>query len=355
MRISFLFLFFLYTVCCTAQPQTVATEIDALLNTPSSHPFNGVVLVSQGGKTLYKKAIGYRVPVFATPLQVNDRFLIASISKQITAVLVLRQYDKGKLNLGAPVKDYLPQLKQPWAEKVTIHQLLTHTHGIPDDMGDHLLFEPGTQSRYSNIGYVLLAQVLEATSGKSFDQLSAALFKKCGMEETSHPALNGNKPITPGFIEGKVNNAEGLEDKDKLHQAQADMAALAVMAAAGGFISTAPDLLMWNECLHGGRLLKPATYKMMMSAQPNAIRQHPVTGLSYYGYGITVTDKEMLLQLGQTGLLDRYGYVAIDYYFPSSQTSVIVLSNVIWGDDIKKMFYYHGAILNIVKEALKQQ
>src|SRR6478609_3151195 len=112
------------------QSKELNSRIDSLLNAETSTPFHGIILVSANGETKCSKYFGiadyYKISFY----QADDQFVIGSISKQITAVLILREYDKGNLQLHIPIRKYLPELQMSWADSVTIHQLLTHTHGI---------------------------------------------------------------------------------------------------------------------------------------------------------------------------------------------------------------------------------
>ena len=107
-------------------------SIDSLISAVTKNPFNGIILISQNGKIKYSKIIGYSDLEKKTILKLDNEFVIGSISKQITAVLVLREFDKGHLVLNEPIHKYLPELNQSWADTVTIHHLLTHTHGITE-------------------------------------------------------------------------------------------------------------------------------------------------------------------------------------------------------------------------------
>ena len=105
---------------------------------------------------------------------------------------------------------------------------------------------------------------------------------------------------------------------------------------AGGFISTAEDLVKWNNQLHKGNLLKPATYKLMTTPHENAVRMHPIFGRIVYGYGLAVSEAEPM-KLGHSGQL--IGFSSINFYYPATATSVIVLNNVqLIPGDIKKSF-----------------
>lgn len=322
----------------TEEEAAISKQIDSLLNAPTTKPFNGIVLISQNGKINYSKTSGYSNFEKKTPLKLGNQFVIGSISKQMTAVIVLQEYEKGHLKLNTPIYKYLPKLSQSWADAVTIHHLLTHMHGIAE-LDQPTAFKVGSAFNYgySSLGYDLLARIVEKTSGKTFVELSKELFTTCGMKNTFHP----EKHTYPDLVKGYTEQENGAL---KFHTTS-----FRVPVAAGAFVSTAEDLMVWNEYLHGGKLLKTKTYQLMTTKKAGAIRNHSVFGETYYGYGITVGTKNNTLQLGQTGYTD--GFVSMDFYFPTTQTSVIVLENVVYDkDELKKAFSYHTQILDIVKK-----
>lgn len=335
-----LFILSLLTVEMTyGQSVDCIKQIDCLLDSLSTKPFNGVVIISQSGKDKYVKADGYSDIENKVPLKINDQFVIGSISKQITAVIVLQEYEKGHLKLDEPIHTYLPELAQSWADTVTIHHLLTHMHGIID-IDKPTTFEVGTRFdyAYSSLGYDLLAKIVERTSGKSFAELSQNLFAKCKMRNTFHPENKEYEHLVKGYTEKENGKLEFTKTSFRNP------------VAAGAFISTAKDLVIWNNCLHGGKLLKKGTYELMVTKQEGAVRDHPIFGITEYGYGITVDTKNDILQLGQTGYAD--GFVSMDFYFPKTKTSVIVLENIVYdGNDIKKSFLHHTQILDITRKS----
>lgn len=334
-----LFCFLVLTTVSNAKPSSLASKIDALLSSKTHKPFNGVVLVSEGGRTLYSQVKG--ISNFSTKkkLQPNSQFIIGSISKQITAVLVLHELDKQHLKLDVPIRAYLPELPDAWADTVTIDHLLTHMHGIKR-LGAPTVFTPGTQFDYglADIGYRLLSQIVERTSGKSFEMVSAEAFEICGMKHTFHPDVKQYKSLVNGYTESE----DGRLEFDSLSFINSP--------AAGGFISTAEDVVRWNTALHSGELLRPKSYNLMITPKKGAIRQHPLSGPTDYGYGITVDTKDEILQLGQTGFAP--GFASMNFYFPATKTSVIILSNVVRNGDLPEKFYYHSEILKLVREEL---
>jgi CubicO group peptidase (beta-lactamase class C family) len=319
--------------------QKFEKQIDSLILAQSVKPFNGIILISQSGKTQYLKISGYSDIEKKEVLKFNDQFVIGSISKQFTAVLLLRVFDKGNLELFTPIHKYLPELTQSWADTVSIHNLLTHMHGITQ-LDKPTAFKVGTQFSYSQIGYELLAQIIQKTSGKSFAELSKYLFEECGMKNTYHPDVKEYDNLVKGYTE--IENGR-IEYENETFQNY---------VAAGTFISTAEDLNNWNQIFYSGKLLKKSTMKMLETKQHGAIRNHPIFGTTEYGYGITIDTKENIIQLGQTGFAP--GFISMNYYFPQTQISVIVLENIAYDtDNLKKAFYYHTKILKILRQELK--
>jgi D-alanyl-D-alanine carboxypeptidase len=317
-----------------------ATKIDSLILSKTTKPFNGIILISQNGKSSYSNFFGFTDLEKKTPLQLNSQFVIGSISKQITAVLVLQEYEKGHLKLDEPIRSYLPELTQKWADTVTVHHLLTHMHGIVS-LDKPTAFKIGTQFNYSysNTGYDLLSKITERTSGKSFAEQSKELFQKCGMKNTFHPNTKEYKNLVKGYTEQENGKIEFEENSFRN------------APAAGSFVSTAPDLILWNQNLQAGKLLKAATFKMMTTKQEGAIREHPLFGKTNYGYGITVDTKDEILQLGQTGFAP--GFTSMNFYFPKTKTSVVVLENIAYDpNDLKNTFFYHSQILKTVRQEM---
>lgn len=290
--------------------------------------FPGAVLVGKHGEAIFRSTGN---------ASDTSLFWIGSISKQFTAVLVLQEAEKGRIDLHAPISRYLPEMQDSWADSVTVHHLLTHTHGIPekDTRNPHpaLAFRPGTSYLYSQIGYHLLAQIVEKTSGKSFADAAKELFTHCGMSHTFHPDLLGRHAVLVGHSDTKT-----IIDIPSVYP------------AAGGFASNVNDLLTWNSFLHTGKLLSETMYRLMISAHPNAVRQHPLFGETLYGYGITAFEKNDMLRLGQTGLVT--GFCSMNFYYPETGISLIVLSNEERNPlSTKESFSPHLEFLEIVENS----
>lgn len=340
MKPIILFLFLLHTTFHSfRQQRSVGDKIDSLLSAETINPFNGVILIAEPGQATYTRVQGYSDLENKVSLKLHDQFVIGSISKQFTAVLVLQEYDKGNVDLFIPIRHYLPALTQEWADTVTVHHLLTHTHGITQ-LDKPTTFAVGTRYAYSQIGYDLLAQIVEKTSGASFATLSQRLFETCGMNKTFHPDIKKYGYLVKGFTE--------TEDGHMSYESES----FENYAAAGSFISTASDLNVWNDKFYSGQLLKAQTMDILITKQKGAVRNHPIFGIIEYGYGITIDSKEEITQYGQTGFAP--GFVSMNFFFPETKTSVIVLENIAYDThDFKRTYGIHTAILKMVRDDIK--
>lgn len=311
-------------------------RIDSIV---AAEQFSGVVLVTHEEKNIYEGTFGYADLEKKTPISAEDQFVIGSISKQITAVLVLREVEKGTIELNAALKKYLPALEQEWRDSVTVHQLLTHTHGIVD-LNEALAFEPGSQFQYSQLGFDLLAKILESVTGSSFEKLSMDLFAELNLKSTFHPDTKRYSRLVKGY------------EEDSIGQLKFATTSLANFPAAGAFISTVNNLNAWNYMLHAGKIVQDTTLELMKTHF--ATRIHPIFGTVEYGYGLLFKEHEQNVQIGALGYAD--GFASASYYFPTAKMSMVVLSNVARDlDDFKNTFAVQTGILEAVKQYSVQE
>ncbi|MFN8284537.1 MAG: serine hydrolase domain-containing protein [Chitinophagales bacterium] len=311
-------------------------HIDSLVKTNSVRPFNGVILITQHEKPVYSKVVGFSNFDKHTLFTLDSRFVIGSISKQITAVLVLRELDKNHLELDDPISIYLPELTQEWKDSVTIKQLLNHTSGIVKETLP-LAFSAGTQFSYSDFGYELLRRIIEKSSGKTYETLVSELFKICKMTNSSYPTKATKKTLVTAYA--KSTDTTMLTENETFKYNY---------IAAGLLISTANDLIKWNDFLHHGKLFSDSIYHVMMTE--TSLRHHPIWGDVSYGYGIQFTHNDGITEYGHSGYIP--GYISMDFYYPETKTSVVVLENIDWKDyDFTQTFHFENLIRNIVRES----
>lgn len=342
---AFTFLLFLLASSCCYSQSKPAQAIDSLLEINVPRAFNGIVIISKNGTEIYKRSHGYSDLSKKTLLKFDDQFIIASLSKQITAALVLRQVEAGNINLSRTIKTYLPDFAESWADSVTIKQLLSHTSGIYS-FNKHLKSLPGSNFAYSNINYVILGKIIEKTAKKPYAVLTKDLFTQCGMSHTSVPPINKsifNLQLIDQLVKGyNENENHKLEEETNI----LDLLNLPVMGIpAAGIISTAGDLVKWNEHLHEGKLLKDSTYQMMI--KKSAIRPHR-WGLMNYGYGIQIDSIDHIKEINNAGYVT--GFIATNIYYPASKISIVILENVSpEPSNMNRVYFFHDQIRNICR------
>jgi len=338
MKFSILILgIFLIVSCQTHQQKDsdsyndLKSEIDSIIINSS---FNGVVLLTKDTARIYSNAVGYSDIENKIPIKLDDQFVIGSISKQITAVLILREYENGKIKLDDKIDQYLSDIDQTWVKEVTIHQLLTHTHGIVA-INKPLEFKQGSRFHYSQLGYELLANILEKVTSKTFNELSTELFNKYGLTHTFHPDNKEFKNLVKGYRETENGKLKYCSNS------------LFNYVPAGSFISSVEDLNRWNQYLHSGKLVKKESLELMKTKF--ATRIHPIFGTVEYGYGLLFKDGEENIQIGALGYAP--GFVSACYYYPQSKLNVSVLQNTATNlDDFKKTFKVHTELMELIKK-----
>src|SRR5690242_17987664 len=276
-------------LCCGADTAAEAAKIDKLVSEYVDRTgFTGTVLVSEHDQVVFKKGYGLANREWNVANAPDVKFRIGSITKQFTSMLVMQQVAKGKIKLDDHIPDYLPYYRKDTGSKVTIHQLLNHTSGIPsytddpkffpevsrtyykvDDFvkkfcsGD-LQFEPGSKFHYDNSGYFILGAILEHVTGKTYEELlKEKIFGPLGMNDTGYDHLDKLLPKRATGYErglGGVDNAPFLD--------------MSLPYAAGSLYSTVEDLYKWDQALYTDKLL-PADLKQKIFTP----------GLQHYGYG----------------------------------------------------------------------
>ncbi|MGB1206250.1 MAG: serine hydrolase domain-containing protein [Chitinophagales bacterium] len=317
-----------------------SSKIDSLIQTTNPRSFNGVVLITQNGETKYSKTHGYSSFENKTPINITDNFRIQSNSKQITAALILREVENGKIDLKSSIRKYLPNIKQTWVDTVTVHQLLNMSSGIVG-IDKPLLFEAGTKYKYSNPAYSLLGRIIESVKGQKYIEVANSLFKELKMDNTfCYDITKNSNKVIDGYI---VSNEQyELLKFDELGFSENGWSDF---IPAGGIISNAKDLNIWDTKLHQGKMLKPATYKLMTNY--NITGQHDAFGNEKigYGYGVRIDDNKNMKIIGHAGR--GLGFASIKFYIPEKDIDVIVLENV-YHEDENIVYHFEKKLREIV-------
>jgi len=251
----------------------------------------------------------------------------------MTSVLLLKEVEQGKVDLQSPIKKYLPNLTQTWADSVTVHQLLNHTHGIAD-LEKPLLFKPGSDFKYGNLSNILLGKIIENVSHETYTKLASKLFQQLGMKDTFCYSKENRRNLVSGHM-----------SKNTVFNAVQESFITDENLPADGVITTAKDLSIWNNQLHKGKVLSAKMYQLMTS--PSAMSQHDVFGKDKmgYGYNIRIVKDHDVQYLGHTGLGD--GFASLNIYVPKSDVSIILLENQM-NEDGGLYYYFETEIKNII-------
>lgn len=325
-KITLIALAILFIPYCLLAQNEVA-RIDSLVEKYLDNAeFTGNVLVAKGGKILLNKSYGYS--------NTNDKklhaehtiFNIASLTKTFTAALILKLQEDGKLSVHDTLNKYHPDF--PNGERITIHQLLTHTSGIPNYTDDKafqmmdqkgevslhqmmsffkdkpLAFEPGTQFRYSNSGYTMLGYIIEKLTGMSYGKaLEHFIFKPLGMQHTSFGPPADKQHLATGYMMYYKNFSN---PSFAVHPT--------ISYATGAIYSTVEDLYKWHLALQKGAFLSPASLEAAYRKDKGA-----------YGYGWFTDSLYGKARVSHDGNIP--GYKANINRIPGDDVCVIALSN----------------------------
>ena len=306
----------LLSAAVSAQPAKLASDRDSVVLarlTDDARVGLGVpglsAAVSAGEAVVWAQGFGTADLEQQVPVRADTVFRIASISKPITATAVMQLVERGLVSLDDPIQRYVPGFPRKPQGEVRVRHLLTHTSGIRHYRGnefglhdyfptldraiavfkdDPLEFAPGEKYLYSTYGYNLLAGVVEAVSGRSFDEyLHANIFAPAGMTAT---LLERPQELVRYRARQYVRGATPLT------WLNAPYVDLSVKWAGGGIISTASDVLRFAIALDGGRLLRPDTQDRMYTSA--RLTSGAITG---YGLGWMVSEEGGRLKVSHSG------------------------------------------------------
>jgi len=335
---------------------------------------SGTIMVSKDSDIIANQNFGFADSSANIKCCTNTQYLIGSVTKQFTAVALLRAlYDNAiasgitkdntsaiekriKENLNEPISNYLPQDHKIWAASIpkwaniiTLHHLLTHSSGLvnytslpafkdiflnPPEMpalvsffkDKELDFPIGSKFSYSNSGYQLLGEIIQQITGQALRvYLEKTFFKPLNMfttflltKGTVHDLKNMNqfKKMACGY-EIDVTNENPVIKEVEQH------CPMQFAGSAGGMVSTAPDLLLWNSALYAGKVLPYFLLNLLLSPH---IKMNDAKD-EFYGYGIDIIANPKLGNIyGHGGGIDGFGSQLM--YIPSLNLSIICLSNI---------------------------
>lgn len=307
--------------------QSIEQKIDELLTAYSSqNKLNGAVLVAQKGKVIYQKGFGYRNAEEKIPNDANSIFQIGSITKQITAAVIMQLQQEGKLSVQDKLSKYFSGFAN--GDKITIENLLTHTSGIYNYTNDTVImkgdvtkhytqeemmtlfktypsdFEPGTKWNYSNSAYSILGYIIAKVEGRSYEKVvRERIFQPLGMANSGFDFTDLSSP----------NKTKGYFSLNPT-PVPAPIVDSTIAYSAGAIYTTVGDLYKWDRSIYTDKILKPASWKTVFTPFKNK-----------YGYGWGIDSIYGRLSTAHGGGI--HGYSSFIVRFPQDEAVVIAFDN----------------------------
>jgi D-alanyl-D-alanine carboxypeptidase len=304
-----------------------------------------VVIVQSPGGEVYRTALGLADIDSDEPMAIDDHFRIGSITKTLTATVILQLVDEGMLSLDDPLARYLPDAETNGA---TVRHALDMSSGIPPYTSDAFMqgqaadptkewtpetvlavvagrpatFPAGEGKEYSNTNYTLLGMIAEQVGGAPLNQLlTDRIFAPLGMDGCSANSTDTTipSPRAHGYQWGAYWNGEGtpppLVDVTDWNMSWG--------FGTGEAICTAPDMLIWAGALFSGELLEPATQQARLEGMSEADSSLP--------YGLGIADLGGLI--GHNGSVA--GFQSQAAVRKSDGTIIVVLTNLSISPDLE--------------------
>jgi CubicO group peptidase (beta-lactamase class C family) len=304
--------------------------------------FMGVALMAVDGRVVFEKAYGSGDLEWDAPHTTESVFRLGSLSKPFTAVAIAQLAQKGALKTEDPIVKYVQDLPKSW-KGVTLHQLLTHSSGVPNYTSQPgfwrqvvmhpntpqelvslvrnqpLDFEPGRHWGFSNTNYILLGMVIEQVTKQRYpDYLRQAVLDPLEMKNTGYDVAS---VVLKHRAHGYTLSPHGL-----VNATYVDMS---VPYSAGGLYSTARDLLRFDQALYSDQLLNANWRERVFTA-------HILTTVdsSSHGYGWFIAREKGWVQHTHEGGFPGFSTMLARY--PEARSTIVLLSNLST-PDIAKM------------------
>lgn len=298
------------------------------------------VLIIHNGEIVFKKGYGYANVKEKIPVNEKTVFRIASISKPVAALGIMKIVEEGKLKLDTPIEKYLKRWHIPPSkfnsDGVTVRRLLSHTSGLNIEgyplyePGKHLpsieqsisgaagkqwrvslQYEPGITFYYSSGGYAVLQLLVEEITGEKFESyMKKEVFDPLGLKNTGYDSSVWTKTT---FATGYTGTGKAIKERNF------------VDFAGAGLMTTSEDLgkivLFCMDEKNGNSILKQETLNMMFTPSPNAKNMFGDYGLGFSIQGLS-NEEKMISHSG-----DIVGWNAQMAFMPKRNNAIIILTN----------------------------
>ena len=304
------------------------------------------VAVGVGGELVWSEGFGWADLDEQVPVTPKTRFRIGTASAALTSAAVGSLLEQNRLQLDEQIQSYVPDFpKKEWP--VTLRQVMAHVGGIRTDGGDEgpffsqhcerpadalrtfadgaLRYEPGTQFRVSNYGYILVSAAVESVANKPFfPYMRAQVFEPLGMTDTRADSTLEAIPDLTTFYFPRF----GADPRYGLHDMRE--VDLSCYAGAMAFLSTPSDLVRFGMAINAGKLLQPSTVEQLQTT-------HRLPSGEETGYGLgwdlesEIVGGQRMRIVGHDGLLFG-GMTASLMTIPERGLVIAVTSNIPYAD-----------------------
>ena len=300
--------------------------------------FNGVALVIDAGSTMLRKGYGFANREWQISNTPETRFLVGSMTKSFTAIVIVRLVEQGKLDLDATISEQLPSYRADTGKIITLRHLLTHTDGIPNYTRDTYFwqsyengvpyttsefiarycsgnpeFKPGSQYRYGNAGYSILGAIIEQVTGKSYGEVgSRQVLQPLHMRSTGQAR---NDKMLDKRANGYEAAIDGFRPAAPIHKP---------LFAAGSMYTAVDDLVLFDRSLYGDDLVSSISKATLFE-----LRDGAVDDTFAYGWSVgestldgAIESKRYIATNGEIN-----GFNAIMVRLPEDGHLIILLNN----------------------------
>ena len=329
-------------VSCKNKTSTIGIEnslenrLESYIEECDKNGLSASILVAKDGEIIYSGGVGLRNKTEKLPVTEETIFTTGSLTKQFTATAILKLQEENKLSVDDSLYQFFEDVPKD-KQNITIHQLLTHTSGIVGNLGygvdfvpiqkekflsevynSPLDFEPGKQFSYSNVGYSLLAMIIEKVTQTNYETyLQENLFQKAGMKHTGY--------LSPKWDTTQIAHGYKCREDWGTHllKWQADSNQISWhLKGNGGILSNPSDLYKWYIALKENKIISQKSWEQLTFPH---VKENE-TGDSYYAYGWTIMNSDR-----NTKIIAHNGSNGVFYadfiQLPKENTVIIYMTN----------------------------
>lgn len=309
--------------------------------------FSGTVFIARSDTVMFQQSYGLADRESQRAFAEDTVFDIGSVTKQFTATAIMLLVEQGKLSLSATIDNYFANVPAD-KQGITIHHLLTHSSGLRTNpprfrlydivetdvytsqmLKQKLVAQPGETFHYSNIGYSLLAQLIEISSGQNWEAyIQQNILLPAGLTETGYHLLDVplerlavNYGADPNWLQRLFRRqAKSRSVGDSLQHLREEPGQR-WFEGSGGFVSTTQDMYAWFLAMHSRQILTETSWQKMFEKHVAENAAQTV----YYGYGWAIDNQNGLQRINHSGS-NGYSYTTFDYY-PEIDLFIFTASN----------------------------